>query len=144
MKEHKHTHTHTIKRTCTLSAALIFLGGAHQFAVEVLLPVLSKPHVPPVVLQSPWCEVRIEPWKTGQQNKRGSFIRLNSHNNSQCWMWQQHSSVKSHNKQVVFLNVWVFTCLSVLHLNHCFSVKRLKSSQFTSSRCHYLHPEKQY
>lgn len=49
------------KLTCALPAAVVFLGRAHQFAVEVLLPVLSKPHVPPVVLQSPRCEVRIEP-----------------------------------------------------------------------------------
>lgn len=50
--------------TRTLPAAVVLLGGAHQFAVEVLLPVLGEPHVPPVVLQSPWCEVRIEAWKT--------------------------------------------------------------------------------
>lgn len=47
--------------TCALPAALVLLGGAHQFAVEVLLPVLGKPHVPPVVLQSPRSEVGIEP-----------------------------------------------------------------------------------
>lgn len=59
--------THTCSKqtapalTCALPAALVLLGGAHQFAVEVLLPVLGKPHVPPVVLQSPRSEVGIEP-----------------------------------------------------------------------------------
>lgn len=47
--------------TGALPAALVLLGGAHQLAVEVLLPVLGEPHVPPVVLQRARREVRVEP-----------------------------------------------------------------------------------
>lgn len=46
-------HLHTNPPTCALPAAFILFGGTHQFAVEVLLPVFSEPHIPPVVFQSP-------------------------------------------------------------------------------------------
>lgn len=47
------TRSRVGSRTRTLPAVVVPLGGAHQFAVEVLLPVLCEPNVPPVVLQSP-------------------------------------------------------------------------------------------
>lgn len=72
--------------TCALPAAIVLLRGAHQFAVEVLLPVLSKPHVSPVVLQSPRCEVCVKTWKT-------SSCRLHTDVDAHltaCLSWRRH------------------------------------------------------
>lgn len=49
--------------TCAFTVRVLLLGPADgQLAVEVLLPVLCKPHVPSVVLQGAGGEIGIEPW----------------------------------------------------------------------------------
>lgn len=48
--------------TCAFTVRVLLLGPADgQLAVEVLLPVLCKPHVPSVVLQGAGGEIGIEP-----------------------------------------------------------------------------------
>lgn len=48
--------------TCALAAGVFSLGGAEKPAVEVFLPELGKPHVPPIVLQREPGEVFIKAW----------------------------------------------------------------------------------
>lgn len=48
--------------TCALAAGVFPLGGAEKPAVEVFLPKLGKPHVPPIVLQREPSEVFIKAW----------------------------------------------------------------------------------
>ena len=47
---------------------------------------------------------------TGQQNKRGSFIKLQQSQRRQRPAWQQHWSVKSHNKKMCYNVLMCFIC----------------------------------
>ena len=53
----------SLHSTCALLGASRSLAVHAQLAVEVLLPELGEPHVPPVVGQRAALEVAIESWR---------------------------------------------------------------------------------
>ena len=53
--------------TCAFTVRVLLLRPTDgELAVEVLLPVLGKPHVPSVVLQGAGGKIGIEPWRRRQ------------------------------------------------------------------------------